>query len=210
MAIGRERKARASAKLVHPDRLAEAVSRYVDWEAFAYWAGPALDRGSRLLAEVAAEVERRCPGFLDANINAREQDSSSASEDWPRLMLWIVDHFFQNAKAEGWCPSFSAPSALYPTGHFSPRVRFTKGHSLVSSGCNFLNSCSRDDGVNPLRVLVFVVAEYQRIEVPARWRVPANDEFVATVDSHLPPSARPLARLVAAVTAFRNQPFQSC
>src|SRR6516165_5272122 len=70
----------ASAKLVHPDRLAEAVSRYVDWEAFTHWAGPALERGSRLPAEVAAEVERRCPGFLDTNINAREQDSSGASE----------------------------------------------------------------------------------------------------------------------------------
>src|SRR6516165_12752948 len=88
--------------------------------------------------------------------------------------------------------------------------RFAKGHSLVASGCNFLNSCSRDDGVNPLRVLVFVVAEYQRIEVPARWRVPADDEFLATVDSHLPPGARPLARLIAAVTAFRDQPFQPC
>ena len=66
-------------------------------------AGPALDRGSRLPAEVAAEVERRCPRFLGANINAREQDSSSgASEDWPCLMLWIVDHFFQDAKAQGW------------------------------------------------------------------------------------------------------------
>ena len=76
----RERKAMASAKLVHPDRLAEAVSGYVDWEAIAHRAGPALDRGSRLPAEVAAEVERRCPGFLDTNINAREQDSSGASE----------------------------------------------------------------------------------------------------------------------------------
>jgi len=38
---------------------------------------------------------------LEADINAREQDSSGASEDWPRLMLWIADHFFQDAKAEG-------------------------------------------------------------------------------------------------------------
>ena len=110
----RERKARASAKLVHPDRLAEAVSRYVDWEAFAYWAGPALDRGSRLPAEVAAEVEHRCPGYLDANINAREQDSSGASEDWPRLMLWIVDHFFQDAKAEGWFDAILIQVRSYP------------------------------------------------------------------------------------------------
>ena len=39
----RERKARASSKLVAPDRLTEAVSLYVDWEAFAYWARLALD-----------------------------------------------------------------------------------------------------------------------------------------------------------------------
>ena len=60
-----ERKARSSAKLVHPDRLAEAVARYMDYEALAYWARPALERESRLPAEVASELERRCPGFLD-------------------------------------------------------------------------------------------------------------------------------------------------
>ena len=42
----RERKARASSKLVHPDRLGEAVARYINWEAFAYWARPALERES--------------------------------------------------------------------------------------------------------------------------------------------------------------------
>jgi hypothetical protein len=41
----RERKARASTKLVGPDRLATAVARYVDYEALAYWARPALERG---------------------------------------------------------------------------------------------------------------------------------------------------------------------
>ena len=61
-----ERKARASAKLVHPDRLTEAVTRYMDCEALAYWARPALERGSGPPAEVVRELERRCPGFLDA------------------------------------------------------------------------------------------------------------------------------------------------
>ena len=91
-------------------RCIPAVSRYVDWEALAYWAGPALDRGSRL----PAEVERRCPGFLDAYMNAREQDSSGASEDWPRLMLWIVDHFFRDAKAEGWLDAILIQVRSYP------------------------------------------------------------------------------------------------
>ena len=100
--VARERKARSSLKLVHPDRLCEAVARYIDWEAFAYWARPALERGSRLPAEVASKLEHRCPGFLDANIKAREQDSRGASQNWQRLMLWTADHFFQDAQTEGW------------------------------------------------------------------------------------------------------------
>ena len=71
--VARERKARSSSKLVHPDRLARAVARYIDWEAFAYWARPALERESRPPAEVASMLERRCPGFLDASIKARQR-----------------------------------------------------------------------------------------------------------------------------------------
>jgi hypothetical protein len=98
----RERKARASSKLVHPDRLGEAVARYIDWEAFAYWARPALERGSQLPAEVASNLERRCPGFLNASIKARQRDSGGDSQPLQRLMLWIADHCFQDAQTEGW------------------------------------------------------------------------------------------------------------
>ena len=62
--VARERKARASAKLVHPDRLTEAVSRYIDWEALAYWARPALERGSELPAEVVRELGTSLPWIL--------------------------------------------------------------------------------------------------------------------------------------------------
>jgi len=53
-----------------------------------------------------------------------------------------------------------------------------------------------------LKLPVIVVAEYQRIEVPVRWCVPADHEFLTTVDSHFLPGAGPLARLIAAVAAF--------
>ena len=48
----------------HLIAFAEAVARYIDWEAFAYWARPALERESRLPTEVASVLECRCPGFL--------------------------------------------------------------------------------------------------------------------------------------------------
>jgi hypothetical protein len=100
--VPRERKARASAKVVAPDRLTEAASRYIDWEAFAYWVRPAMERYPQLPAKVTHELEHRCPGFLASNIKPRKQDSRGASQGYERLMLWIADHFFEDAKTEGW------------------------------------------------------------------------------------------------------------
>jgi hypothetical protein len=100
--VARERKARSSLKLVDSDRLCEAVARYIDWEALAYWARPALERESRLPAEVANILERRFPGFLNTSIKAGQRDSRGDSQALQRLMLWIADHIFQDAQTEGW------------------------------------------------------------------------------------------------------------
>ena len=96
------RQARASYKLVEPKRLSKAVARYIDWEAFAYWARPLLEAVLPLPRKVAEEVTRRCPGFLEFNEKARKGDRADFPQDWHRLMLWITDHFFQDAKTEGW------------------------------------------------------------------------------------------------------------
>ena len=109
-----ERKAKASAKQVAPDRLGEAVSRWIDWEAFAYWARPALECRSGLPTEVASELERRCPGFLDANSGTGKQDSAHTSQDWHSLMSWIADHCFQDAKIEGWFDTILGQARSHP------------------------------------------------------------------------------------------------
>ncbi len=98
--VASERETRSSSKLVNPDRLGEAVSRYIDWEALAYWARQALERCRQLPTEIVCELERRCPGFLE--LNAQQEESMAASQVWQRLMRWIADHFFQDAKTEGW------------------------------------------------------------------------------------------------------------
>jgi hypothetical protein len=87
------RKASASAKLVTPERLADAVSRYIDWEAFGYWVRAGLELGSPVPQEVARELRQRCPGFLEEHEDAR---------DWQQLLSWIVDEHFEDAKSEGW------------------------------------------------------------------------------------------------------------
>ena len=97
-----------------PDRLAEAVSRYIDWEAFAYWVRPALELGSELPAEVAHELEDRCPGFLEVHNKARKRDPASVSQAWQQLMLWIGDRFFSEAKNEGWFDAILIQAGSHP------------------------------------------------------------------------------------------------
>ena len=98
----REHEARASARVVHPDRLSEAVYRYMDYEALAYWARPVLERSADPAKEVVRELERRCPGYLATRLTARGTASGGGAQDWEHLMLWIGDHFFHDAKTEGW------------------------------------------------------------------------------------------------------------
>lgn len=87
------RKTLASTHRVSAARLAEAVSEYIDWEAFAYWLRPVLDARCPLPEEVARELQLRCAGFLKTQRDA---------QDWQQLMGWIADHHFADANREGW------------------------------------------------------------------------------------------------------------
>jgi hypothetical protein len=100
--VPNERRARVASKRVDPERLAAAASQYMDWEALACWARPALECPSQLPAEVRSELGSRCPGFLWLIDVARGQQCRAAAQGWHQLMCWIADHVFENAKAEGW------------------------------------------------------------------------------------------------------------
>ncbi len=116
------RKERACFKLVDPERLAQAAARFSDWEAFAYWARPALESGASLPNEVAHELNSKCPGFVEFNARERVADGR-LPHDWHRLMLWVGDHFFQDAKAEGWY------DAIFISAHNHPRAIRTMEYS---------------------------------------------------------------------------------
>ena len=112
--LASEQKSRSSSKLVSSDRLTEAVGDYMDYEALAYWARPALERFPGPPPEVVSELERRCPGFLDGIIEGRQHASRGASQRWQELMLWIADHFFQDAKNEGWFDAIFLQARSHP------------------------------------------------------------------------------------------------
>jgi hypothetical protein len=108
------RKSRAPSPRVDPDRLEDAASRYIDWEAFAYWARPALESPRQLPGEVAAELRRRCPGFLEALARDARLSFRSRAHSWDRLMTWIADHFFQDAREEGWFEDILTQARNHP------------------------------------------------------------------------------------------------
>jgi len=106
------RKQRECFKLVDQARLAEAVTRYIDWEAFAYWARPPLEQAP-VVDAVACELDARCPGFRE--FNAREQvRDGELPKHWHRLMLWIRDHIFLEAKTEGWFDAIVISAGIHP------------------------------------------------------------------------------------------------
>jgi hypothetical protein len=108
------RKERECFKLVEPSRLAEAVSRYIDWEAFAYWARAALDCSQPLIVEVARELDARCPGLAEFEAREKRDMGRRLPRGWDRLMLWISDQFFQEAKAEGWHDAVVLAARIHP------------------------------------------------------------------------------------------------
>jgi len=107
------RKQRACFKLVSPERLAQAVSSFIDWEALAYWARPALETAGSLPSEVTHELNSRCPGFMEFNDKERVAGGRFPHE-WDRLMLWIGEHFFEDARKEEWYDAIVIPARNHP------------------------------------------------------------------------------------------------
>jgi hypothetical protein len=83
-------------------RAADAVERYVDWYAFAYWLRPLLEANRELPTRVATELNRRCPGFQEFNNWHALGKQATKGKAWQRLVGWIEDHFFSEAQKEGW------------------------------------------------------------------------------------------------------------
>jgi hypothetical protein len=100
---------------VSPRTQRKAVDRYIEWEAFAYWARTALESGCPLPASVERELKRRCTGFLEADADVR---AASPEEEahcrFSRLIKWIEDHEFSNAKKRGWFDVLLYQARLHP------------------------------------------------------------------------------------------------
>ena len=107
------RKQRECFKVVEPERLAQAVSNFIDCEALAYWSRPTLEAQGSLPSEVASELNSRCPGFLESSDKDRVA-GGRLSRDWDRLMQWIGEHFFDDARKQGWYDAILISARNHP------------------------------------------------------------------------------------------------
>ena len=84
-------------------RLRHAVERYLEWEAFAYWARTALEAGLPLPPSVDREMKKRCPGFSKPDVVACGANPAEEPHcRFNRMMKWIEDHEFSTIQKRGW------------------------------------------------------------------------------------------------------------
>jgi hypothetical protein len=103
----------------------DAVERYVDWQEFASWAATALEGLPDIPRVVRKELRRYCPGFLEYDTSRRRADSPDRQRFSPRLLDWIITHFFRDAKRDGWFSAVDYYASVHPhcirMTHYSSR-----------------------------------------------------------------------------------------
>jgi hypothetical protein len=89
-------------KKVSVARIADAVEKYVEWRAFAYWLRPLLEANRKVPDQVAAELKRRCPGFVGFSNPSALKNKSEKARAWRHFVRWIADHSFAKESERGW------------------------------------------------------------------------------------------------------------
>lgn len=87
-------------RLVAPDRLAQAITEFIDWRALSYWLRLIVETEGRVSDSVIAILRGRCPGFLE--YVTADSDPGEARSIWLRFLEWTDKTYFQAAIAQGW------------------------------------------------------------------------------------------------------------
>ncbi len=95
-------------------KLADAVEQYVEWKVFACWLQPLSGATIDLPRRVATQLERRCPGFLKPRNSDDIKSRDGRARSGERLTTWIEDHFFSQAKEEGWFAMILKQARTHP------------------------------------------------------------------------------------------------
>src|SRR5439155_1324236 len=104
-----------ASRALGPERLAETVGQYMEWEAYTYWLRSLLEADIDLPETVSRELERRCPGFLECDQELRGTLSpQDYTRRWKALLEWGENRFFAKAKREGWFDALVFHARAHP------------------------------------------------------------------------------------------------
>ena len=109
-----QRVAEQQARVPSPERLGEAITHYIEWHAFAYWARLIRETEGIISADLRRILEERCPGFLMSAAEYAKKHPKEPEFLWLRLVAWVDDHIFALAKTEGWSDALSYYAARDP------------------------------------------------------------------------------------------------
>ena len=93
----------------------DGIERHIEWKTFDCWCHPLLGTKIELPRRIVAELERRCPGFLQASSPDFMRGRAGEQVKTQRhLMTWIEDHFFSEPKKEGWFDLIRQQTRMHP------------------------------------------------------------------------------------------------
>src|SRR5438128_1100283 len=95
-------KAEIERKNVGAERLAAAITDFIEWRTFAYWIRLIVEKEGLVNSRIEATLRDRCPGFLESVIEYRRSHPNEREFLWLRLIDWIDCHIFDYARSEGW------------------------------------------------------------------------------------------------------------
>jgi hypothetical protein len=96
------------------EQLVEAVTRYVDWQAFAYWIRSPLETGIELPARICAELQDRNPGLLEYIETGAGSGRRGGHRSWRRLLQWGEKHLSCEPRKQGWFDLLVRQADVHP------------------------------------------------------------------------------------------------
>jgi hypothetical protein len=109
-----QRIAERQARIPSPERLSEAITYYIEWHAFAYWARLVDETQGPLCPGFHQILEERSPGFLASAAEHAKKHPNEPKFLWLRLITWVDNQIFGFAKMEGWSDALSYYAARDP------------------------------------------------------------------------------------------------
>lgn len=96
------RRAKRQLLRVNSTRFAKARQEYLEWESFSLWVRAIVDVEGILPAQTLETLQKRCPGFLQSERQSQRARTRQDNLLPLRLLGWIHNHIFSDAKREGW------------------------------------------------------------------------------------------------------------